>query len=207
MTGDRREDRYEPLPSVWKIPGFLIAKLSPRARRLFWASTAVATVGLIALVAVMVPRISENKREQERRDRATAARALGELKARIRREQQPRRGRAQTAGVRALERSLEPAIVADVARRLREGTVQNPAIRTECKRLGRIEGKVVFSCTAVTSDLPGGEVSRAGFVGYPYRAMGDPGTRRFSFCKVSGNPGEGSLRGRPLVPFPAACGG
>jgi hypothetical protein len=201
------EDRYEPLPSVLKLPGFLIAKLSPRGRRLFWIGTAIALVGLAALAAVMVPRIIENKRDQDRRDRAADARALVERRLELRREQRPHLGRAETSGAAALEGSLQRAIVADVALRLREGTVHNAAKRADCTRLGTIGSRIAFSCTAVTSDIPGGDVSRGGVVGYPYRALGDPGTRRFTFCKVSGQPGEGSNTGRALVPIPAACGG
>jgi hypothetical protein len=207
MTEDRGQERYEPLPGVFKLPGFLIAKLSPRGRRIFWAGAAVALVGLVVLAAVMIPRITETKREQERKDRADEARALVERKRDLRREQSPRTGRVETAGGTALESSLERAIVADVALRVREGTVQNPAIRTDCKGLGRLGRKIAFSCIAVTSVIPGGNVSRGGLIGYPYRAVGDPRKRRFTFCKVAGHPGEGSNEGRPLVPFPDACGG
>jgi hypothetical protein len=201
------EDRYEPLPGVLKLPGFLIGKLSPRGRRLFWIGAAITLIGLAALAAVMVPRITENKREQDRRDRAAEARALVERRVALRREQRPHVGRAATSGAAALEAALQRAIVADVALRLRAGTVGNPAMRADCKRLGTIGPRIAFSCTAVTSDIPGGAVSRGGVVGYPYRALGDPRTRRFTFCKVAGRPGEGSNTGRALVAIPAACGG
>jgi hypothetical protein len=201
------DKRYEPLPSVLKLPGFLIAKLSPRGRRRFWIGAAVVLLGLAALTAVMVPRITENKREQERSDRADAARAAVERRRELLIEQRPRSARAQASGVAALESSLQQAIVADVALRVRAGAVQNPAIRAECRRLGSIGSRIAFSCTAVTSDIPGGEVSRGGVVGYPYRALGDPRSRRFSFCKVAGRPGEGSNTGRAVVEIPAACGG
>jgi hypothetical protein len=201
------EERYQPLPSIVKLPGFLIGKLSSRGRRRFWIGAVVAAVALAALAAVMVPRIAGNKRDQARQDRADAARALVERRRALEREQLPRSGRADASGAAALEASLQRAIVADVALRSREGTVHNAAIRAECKRLGTIGSRIAFSCTAVTSDIPGGEVSRGGVVGYPYRALGDPRSRRFSFCKVSGRPGEGSNTGRALVELPAACGG
>ena len=154
-----------------------------------------------------MPHISESKREDERRARIERAQAIEERKRELRVEQRPRHGRADGRSAVAFMDALERAITADVARRLRAGAVPNPAKRTECERLGRTPGGVAYACTAVTSDLPGGEVSRAGFIGYSYRALGDPATGRFTFCKYSGQPGEGSLVGKPLVPLPRPCGG
>ena len=206
MSEERQEQRYQPLPGMLKLPGFLIGKLSPRARRLFWVGTAVSVLGLASLTAALVPRIAEHKREQAREERAAAARARAERERALAIEQRPRAGRARDPGVAAMEAALQRAIVADVALRLRSGAVQNPALRTECKRLGRIGVKVAWACTAVTSDIPGTGGSRAGFVGYPYRALGDPRSRRFNFCKVVGSPGEGAHR-RTRVTIPSVCGG
>ncbi len=207
MSDDPGHQRYEPLPGVLQLPGFLIRKLSPRGRRFFWIGAAVALAGLAVLIAVLAPRIAESRREHAAQDRADAARALAERKRDLRIEMTPHMGRAEADGAMALQASLERAIVADVALRRTQGTVQNPAKRTECQRLGTIGRRIAYSCTAVTSDIPGGDVSRGGVVGYPYRALGDPHTRRFTFCKVAGRPGEGSNTGRPLVEIPAACGG
>ena len=44
-------------------------------------------------------------------------------------------------------------------------------------------------------------------IGLPYRALVDFPSGRFTYCKVSGRPGEGSLRREILVTVPAACGG
>ena len=156
---------------------------------------------------MLVPRIDESKREHEQRTRAEAARALAERKRALRREQRPRHGRARAGDAGALIDALERAIVADVARRVSAGALPNAAKRTECEPLGRLRRGLAYACTAVTSDLPGGEVSRAGVVGYSYRAWGSPTTGRFAFCKFSGQPGEGSLVGKPLVKLPKPCGG
>jgi hypothetical protein len=173
----------------------------------FWVCAAVALVGLAALAAVLIPQISESKREDERRARAEAAQALTERKRALRLEQRPRYGGLLVPGEIPLVRGVERAITADVSRRVRAGALPNPAKRTECERLGRDRGRIAYSCTAVTSDLPGGEVSRAGFVGYAYRALADPATGRFAYCKFSGEAGEGALIGKPLVPLPKPCGG
>ncbi len=62
-----------------------------------------------------------------------------------------------------------------------------------------------MSCTAVTSDLPGGEVSREGAIGYPYRAVARG--RQLTWCRIAGRPGEGSLELRRKYEIPRACGG
>ena len=173
---------------------------------MFWALALLALAGLVALAIVLVPRIGESKREHAERERAEKARALAERKRRLRSEQRPRHGRATGPGS-ALVPALERAITADVGRRVAAGALPNIAKRTECERLGERRARIAYYCTAVTSDLPGGDVSREGIVGYAYRALADPATGRFAFCKFTGQPGEGSLIGEPLVALPKPCGG
>ena len=57
-------DRYDPVPGLLELPGFLIRKLAPRGRR---AVLAFGTVLLIALVAGAVfglPAIRRGQRDQ-----------------------------------------------------------------------------------------------------------------------------------------------
>ena len=74
-------------------------------------------------------------------------------------------------------------------------------LRTECERIRNGGGR--YSCTAVTSNVVGG--GSVGALGVPYRAIvrGDDVT----WCRIAGQPGEGSNKGRPLVGIPLACGG
>jgi hypothetical protein len=59
----------------------------------------------------------------------------------------------------------------------------------------------------VTADIAPQASTRGGTIGYPYRALVHFGPGRFSFCKVSGRPGEGSLLHAVEVAVPRACGG
>jgi hypothetical protein len=90
--------------------------------------------------------------------------------------------------------------------RLRTGELETPVKRVDCRALnGRRD--VIVSCVAVTSDIPGGDVSRGGSVGYPYHARVQLDSGRFAFCRLAGRPGEGSLGTGVHVALSAACGG
>ena len=151
-----------------------------------------------------MPRVTETGREQERHERAERERVRAERAARLRAEQRPRFGGA-TRGA-PLEAALEAAISADVARRVRRGELPDRALRTECDRLRPKRGRLAYSCTAVTAEVPVTETSEGGVVGYAYLALADPETGRFAFCKFARSPAEG-LYTRPLAPLPRACGG
>jgi hypothetical protein len=49
------EDRYEPLPGLLEIPGFLLGKLSPRGRRIAAIAGALIALGVAALRAAGLP--------------------------------------------------------------------------------------------------------------------------------------------------------
>jgi hypothetical protein len=83
-----------------------------------------------------------------------------------------------------------------------------PAKRVECQAIKAAdpgEARVAYDCIAVTSDLPSGDSSPGGVIGHPYRAVIDFSTGRYTWCKVSGRPGEGSLTSAGLVRLPRAC--
>lgn len=61
-------------------------------------------------------------------------------------------------------------------------------------------------CLAVTRSSGPTAVSQGGRIGYPYRALLHSRHGSFTYCKVVGRAGEGSIH-RALVPLPAACGG
>ena len=72
------------------------------------------------------------------------------------------------------------------------------------RRAGR--SLLSYTCTAVTSDVPATGASEGGTIGYPYRALADPGAGSFTYCRVAGQPGEGSYTREALASLPRACG-
>jgi hypothetical protein len=223
-----RSDRYEPLPGLLQIPGFLLRKLGARGRRVAAIAGALVIAGLAVGVLVGIPALQDAKRRSAAADaRADAAYRAGRL-AELRREVRPISGRgpasrgltapATVGPQRALRAGLLTAIVADGARRARTGEFARPPKRAECEPSPGTPGTpdpasragartVRYFCLAVTTDVAATGASNAGSIGYPYSALVDFPAGRFAFCKVSGRPGE-MLIGRDIhVPVPAACGG
>jgi hypothetical protein len=159
------------------------------------AAVVAVGIGLIALVALLAPRIADIKEDNVARDRREAAEArerrIQELKTLMR----PRSG--AIAGPAGAQAGLERLITADARSRPDVKRV----LRTECIRIRGGGGR--YSCTAVTSDAVGG--GSVGALGIPYRAFvrGEGVT----WCRIAGRPGEGSNKGKPLVAIPASCGG
>jgi hypothetical protein len=186
------DDRHEPLPSLARLPAFVWARMGRLAR----AATVVS--GLVVVVAgvVLAPKIAENKRNDDARERREAAQLRAQRIRRLRELQRPRTGRAARSSdaVPALER----LITADARRRAGAGRV----LRTQCDPVRG--GGDRYSCTAVTSDIPASEHNPAGVVGYPFRAV--IRGRRLTWCRTAGRPGEGLLR-RERPTIPSACGG
>jgi hypothetical protein len=201
-----RDDRYEPLPGLLGLPAFVFRKLSPRGRRVVLFVAAALVAGSAAGAVVLIPRISESKHDQEARERRERARAEVLRRRRLVAEQRPRRRRSAVRAPAALVGEVERAVSADVNRRVRARQLPNRSRRAECRMLARRAGRLVLSCVAVTSDIPRG-ASRGGIIGYPYRALADPGTGDYAFCKTSGHPAEGLLRRGPRIGLPRACGG
>ena len=186
------QDRYQPLPPVTRLPALLWERMGVVARGL----AVLAAFAAMAAIVVLAPRISDTKSDNEARDRREAAAVTARQIREIRALQRPRSAAYTGANPQP---ELERLITADA----RSRPDARQILRTDCKPIRGGGGR--FSCTAVSSDLPGGEVSRGGSVGFPFRAIVEG--RRLTWCRVSGQPGEGSNRGRPLVPIPTACGG
>lgn len=186
------EDRYEPLPPVTRLPSLAWSRMGAPGRVL----VVLVALGAIAAVVILAPKIADTKEDNEGRDRREAAEVRARQIREIRELQRPRSAAATAQDPRLqLERLItEDARSRPDARRI---------LRTDCEAIRGGGGR--FSCTAVTSDLPGGEVSRGGSVGFPFR--GFVNGRKLIWCRISGQPGEGSNRGRPLVAIPRACGG
>jgi hypothetical protein len=205
-----QNDRYEPLPGLLSLPSFLYRKLGPRGRLAVKAGGTLFVVAVTVAAIVLVPRISESNRERAAQERRDAAAAEAERRRRLVAEQRPHRGRAETNASRAaVVADLEAGILADARTRAAAGKLHGPAAkRVECEpRAGSDPGgkRVAYDCLAVTSNLPSIEGSPQGALGHPFRAVADFSAGRFTWCKVSGRPGEGSITQKALVRLPRAC--
>jgi hypothetical protein len=228
VASSAQGDRYEPLPGLLEIPSWLIRKLSPRGRRIAAVVGALLLVGAIAALIVAIPAITDSKGDRAAAERRATeqrhAQRLAQLRAELRLVNgrgTPARGlegAAALAARRALAADLTAAVKRDANARARSGELARPVMRAECERyprgahgedpatdLGSSTGR--YSCLAVTADVPGTEYNEASAVGYPYRALVDFPSGEFTYCKVSGKPGEGSLVREFPVKVPRACGG
>lgn len=206
-------DRYEPLPGLLGLPAYLLRKLSPRGRKIAAGLGVLLLVGAVAAAIVLVPRISESKREHAAAERQSRLRAAARQRAQVIAEQRPRRGRVRVnrggaRPTRAFIGTVERAITSDVRARVARGELDNPAARTACRRLAREGGRMLLNCTAITSEVETTENTSGVVVGYTYRAALSPETGRFAFCKSGGHAALGfSARGERAVELPDACGG
>ena len=211
-----RPDRYEPLPGLLKLPGFLIRKLGRRGKVAAAVIGALALAGLVLAVILLVPVIGETKRERAAAERAELAAGQERRRQRLIAEQRPRRARSDVAPALSLaergavRRQIETAITRDQRARVRRGVLDPPpALYATCEPFsGERAGVRVsrLSCTAVTSEVLK-EGTKAGVVGHPFLARVDYATGRYAWCKVSGRAGEGSLRSVTAVRVPRVCGG
>lgn len=222
------QDRYEPLPGLLEIPGFLIRKIPPRARRPAAFAAAILLAAVAVALVLSIPAITESKDEraatEARIERERQAQRAAELQAELRlREGRGEGARglkgAEAIAVRqALVQDLNQAVHADALSRVQAGEFTQSVSRVECERfprgargedpaleLGNPTGR--YSCLAITADAPKIETNEPSSLGYPYRALLHFNSGRFSYCKISGRPGEGSLTREFPVRVPAACGG
>jgi hypothetical protein len=228
VTPSARPDRYEPLPGLLEIPGFLIRKIPPRARRPAAFAAAILLAAAAVALVVSIPAITESKDERaaadQQAERERQAQRVAELQAELRLRTgrgTPARGLECAAALEArhaLAADLAAAVKDDALARVRAGQFTQSVHRVECERfprgvdvpdpasdLSKATGR--YACLAITADAPRVETNQASSIGYPYRALVHFETGRFSYCKISGRPGEGSLTREFPVRVPPACGG
>jgi hypothetical protein len=213
------DDRYEPLPGLLQLPGFVWRRL-PRAARV---SLGVAALGAVVLAIILWPSIQRSREEHAHKEAAELAHIRQVELQETRREQRPRFDRGAPAGTDVAARgqllaSAETSIQTDANKRAAAGEFHGPIMRVECagyppstgqpapdavasKRAGR------YACIAVTSDIPATSGNRSGVVGQPYRMRIDFRSGRYAFCKVRGRPGELAVRAPTSVAVPQVCGG
>jgi hypothetical protein len=212
-------DRYEPLPGLLELPAYVWRRL-PRAAKLAVIAAAVASVVLAILLA---PGIQRSKEERARAEAAESARLQRLELERTRREQRPRFAHSAPAGSdlearAALVASAAASIRADASKRSAAGEFNGPIKRVECRPYPPTADGVpadqvpskrfgLYSCIAVTSDVPATAGNRGGVLGHPYRARIDFRSGRYGFCKIRGRPGELAVRAGPTAPLSPACGG
>jgi hypothetical protein len=222
------DDRYDPLPGLTEIPAFLVRKLSRRGRRIFWIVAALAAVGLAVGLYFAIPAITDSKEERAAAERRAAQQREATLVAKLRAEQRlvegtgtAARGLERSAAItarRALVTDLSDAVHEDALARMRNGEFTRTVERIECERFPRgargedpatdLANPVGrYSCLAITADAPKLDTSNPSSIGYPYRARVDFPSGKYTFCKISGRPGEGSLTRKSPVQVPVACGG
>ena len=204
-----RNDKYEPLPGLLSLPGFLYRKLGPGGRMAVKLGGGLFVVGLTVAAIVLLPRIAETNRAREASERRAAAEALAETRRRVVAEQRPHRARASADASRgAVLAELEDRILADARARVAAGRLRGPAPkRVQCELpTGADAGasRVPYDCTAVTSDLPSIGGSSRGVIGHPYRAVVRYSTGRLTWCKVSGR-ASSALASKAVPPLPRAC--
>ena len=228
VTPGASSDRYEPLPGLLEIPGFLIRKIPPRARRPAALGAAILLLGAAVVLALSIPAITETKSDraaaEQQADADRRAQRVAELKA----EQRVLRGRGDAAAGltgaaalrarHALAADLAAAVQDDALARVRSGEFTQSVLRVECERyprgvgapdpaanLSKATGR--YSCLAITADTAPTARNEASSFGHPYRAQVNFETGSLSYCKISGRPGEGALTREFPVRVPVACGG
>jgi hypothetical protein len=221
-------DRYDPLPGLTEIPAWLFRKLSPRGRRRALVLGVLGFLGVGVALYFAIPAITETKEERAAAERRAAAQHEAALVKQLRAEQRlrdgqgtPSRGLSGAAALsarRALAADLAAAVQADARARVQSGEFANAVHRVECERFPRgahgedpatdlASATGRYSCLAVTADAPRTERNNASSIGYPYRARVDFPSGKFTFCKISGRPGELAIPHKIRAPVPAACGG
>jgi hypothetical protein len=218
-TQHRKPDRYEPMPGIIDLPGWIWRRMPPVAK----VGLVLAFVALIAVALVIGPDIRQSKSERERAEQQERQRARAAREARIRREQRPRfvDGPAASSGVAARRRLLDAAsasVLADARRRVAAGQLRGPIRRIDCEPFPRNVAGIGaedgtgerfgrYACIAVTAEFTETESTSGGLLGHPYRMRIDFDTGRYAFCKIAGRPAEGQLKRRLGVTVPPVCGG
>jgi hypothetical protein len=222
------QDRYEPLPGLLEIPGFLVRKIPRNARRPAAFAGAVLLAAVAVILALGIPAITESKDERAatgaRTEREREAQRAAQLQAELRLHE----GRGPAArgltGAQAIEArqalaaQLAADVKADAVSRVQAGEFTQSVARVECERFPRRVGSANpaldprrptgrYACLAITADAPASETQNPSSIGYPYRALVHFGSGRYAFCKISGRPGEGGLTRKLPVRVPTACGG
>jgi hypothetical protein len=223
-----RPDRYEPLPGLTQLPGHFLRKLGPRGRRAVAIGAAVFAVVAAVAIALAYPAITDNKRDRAAADQRAEQQRHSQQVAELKAEQRLLEGRGTAArgleggaaidARKALAADLAIAVERDAAARVKAGELDRPVLGAQCERyprgargenpatdLSSATGR--YSCLAITTEVQRSQLNEGSGIGYPYRALVNFPAGTFTYCKVSGRPGEGSLTRENPVNVPRGCGG
>jgi hypothetical protein len=180
------------------------------------------------VLALSIPAITETKSDRAAAEQQADADRRAQRAAELQAEQRVLSGTGSAArglngapalqARHALAADLAAAVQDDALGRVRSGEFTQSVLRVECERyprgvgapdpaanLSRAGGR--YSCLAITADAPSTARNQGSNIGYPYRARVNFETGSFSYCKISGRPGEGALTREFPVRVPVACGG
>ena len=218
-------ERFEPLPGLMRLPGFLLDKLPRR-----WRAAALAALALAALaVAASVPLLDLAAEKRADRARAVEAERIAAERARLDRDQRVQRAWLSTPERRALRRAaarlrptgapgdppalvptgvtaaLERAITADVVARVAAGELAKGVQATECEPFAVTATAVKFSCIAFhrRDRLRLYHLTS----GYRFRARAFPSSGALVWCKQNHRPLHPATQGHVVVPLPTTCTG
>jgi len=206
-------------PVCSRLPGYVWRRLGRPAR----VAIVVAAVAAVVAAVLAAPSIQRANEEHARAEAAKSARIERQQIELTRRQQRPRFARGAAAGTdlgarRQLLSSAEGSILTDASTRAAAGEFNGPIMRVRCegfppgesvapadanpaKRVG------LYSCVAVTSEIPATSGNRSGLLGHPYRVRINFDNGRYAFCKVRGRPGELAVKAPRPVNLPRVCGG
>src|SRR4051794_35463905 len=179
MAPSAQPDRYEPLPPLLEIPGHLVRRMSPRARRIAIALLLAFAVALAIGIPLL---IAAKQRDNAAADRAAAsakAARIAALRAEVRLIEgsgtaaRGLTGAPALAARHALVQDLAGAVSADAARRAASGEFAHAATRVDCSRFppgARGEDPAAdlkartgrYACLAVTADFPRSSATTGG---------------------------------------------
>jgi hypothetical protein len=226
VTVPSEPDRYEPLPSLTELPSFLIRKLTPRRRRVFWVIAAAVVAFGVVMAIIVAPDERSKSRDRAAAQAHEAAVKLAALKARYAREARPIRATGPAAGDRtgsaalqprrALAAQLESDVLADARRRVQSGELRGPYRDSTCyewpkgvddPRPADDVGRrvIVVECLAVAAHVTPDQTTTGSLIGQPYRAKLDFPHGRYAFCKIVQQPGELSIERDRVLEVPSAC--
>jgi len=195
---------------IWTPPKGVEVPPVPRWRLVLGAL--LATVVLVPAGLLVGGAIDTGKSTGAReRGRREAARVAAE-RHRLAIDQRPHSGRAVARTRAAMVHDLERAINGDARRRVRQGRLGGPVLRTFCEhseiaaeaRLAAVLAR--YECTVVTAENR--SVKGYPFVtGYVFVATIHFRQRLLVWCKTNPRPGEGARGEAIAVKLPRSCAG
>jgi hypothetical protein len=218
-------ERYDPVPGLLDLPGFLLRKLAPRRQRAVLAFGMVLLIALVAGAVFGLPAIRRGQLAHERAEARAAKVAAAARRAALTRESRPRFGRGPAAAGlrpataldarRGLMTRIEASVLEDARVRFRS---EGPYLRASCtavpKRLGARPPQddlalpiARLECLAVERAAPATGRTPGILLGQPFRARVDFRRGRYAWCKIEEEAGEGFTGVQVSVPVPRACGG